>query len=105
MAFLSPVAIGRRSYVLRALQPTEDRVALNRMGGDMTRLEDLAITFGQLVAWAQLRSSGHGGSATADSLISYWRKSARIQKLLQLADECAEAVHRDWTEFCEATDE
>jgi uncharacterized protein (DUF2252 family) len=104
MAFLSPVAIGRRSYVLRALQPTEDRVALNRMGGDMTRLEDLAITFGQLVAWGQLRSSGHGGSATADSLTSYWRKSDRTQKLLQLADECAEAVHRDWAEFCEATD-
>lgn len=75
--------------VLRGLQPSEDRVALDRAGGDMKMLGKLLATLGQLVAWAQLRSAGQGGSASVDALIAFGRRKAWRAPLLSAARECA----------------
>jgi uncharacterized protein (DUF2252 family) len=99
MAFLRPVLLDGKPFVLRALQPTEDRVDLSSLSGEAGRLEGLMTTLGQLVAWAQLRSSGRQGSATADGLIDYWAKPRRSRKLYELARECEEQLASDWQEY------
>ena len=103
-AFLTPVVIGKDSYVLRGLQPIGDRVALANWNGDLARLQAVVSTMGQLVAWGQLRSSGREGAATVDELIAFWAKRDRTQKLLSLALECKAQVERDWQDYCQAYD-
>jgi uncharacterized protein (DUF2252 family) len=104
MAFLAPVVIDRVPYVLRGLQPAEDRIAVARRDGGPAHLAEVVATMGRLVAWAQLRSSGRQGSATADRLIELWSKGRRAERLLGLALECAKRVEQDWKDYCRAYD-
>jgi len=71
MAFLHAVRLDDTPFVLRALLPSEDRVTLAQGGRPVARLQQLLVVMGQCLAWAQLRSSGRSGSATADELIAF----------------------------------
>ncbi|WP_430392337.1 DUF2252 domain-containing protein [Dyella sp. 20L07] len=103
-AFLRAITMGRHSYVLRGLQPTEDRVALAAWNGKLARLEGVLGAMGKLTAWSQLRSSGRQGSATADDLIAFSEKRRWPDQLLELATECANQVRRDWKTYAKAYD-
>ena len=103
MAFLTPVKLDGRPFVLRGLQPGEDRVALTG-GIEARELEELLADMGRLVAWGQLRSSGRQGSASADELIAYWAKRGRVPRMLALARACAKRVQSDWRAYCAAYD-
>lgn len=103
-AFFRAVDMGRKSYVLRGLQPSEDRLALADWRGKLERLEGVLQTMGKLVAWAQLRSSGRDGSATADQLIAFGEKRRWQGPLLGLAKSCTRQVQRDWKSYCKAFD-
>jgi len=104
MAFLTPVSIDGVPYVLRGLQPIEDRIALGHGKGKLDRAQQLMTTLGELAAWAQLRSSGRQGSATVDDLIAFWSKPARPRRLQRLALECKRCVEKDWKAYCRAYD-
>lgn len=105
MAFLHAVEFNGQSYVLRGLQPSEDRVALEAWQGKLRRLEALLTTMGQLTAWAQLRSGGRDGSAIADELIDFGRRSDWRKPLLEVAEFCAAQTQADWQDFSKAYDE
>lgn len=95
MDFLHAVRFDNGSAVLRGLQPSEDRVRLERAGGDMTSLAPLLATMGRIVAWAHLRSAGHGGGAGPDELIAFGRRKKWRAALLDAARACAAQVHAD----------
>lgn len=109
MAFLQPIAgagaDAAASYVLRGLQPSEDRVSLDVKRTSPDQIRGVTDEMGQLMAWAQLRSSGRQGSATADALIDFggsaktWRKD-----LMAAAHQCAAQVVKDWKDYCGAYD-
>lgn len=105
MAFLHPIARRSRSYVLRALQPSEDRVALDARGVGLDQIRQVIQDMGRLVAWAQLRSAGRQGSAIADELIAFGasRKKWRGEFVLA-ARGCAKQVRKDWAAYCTAYD-
>jgi uncharacterized protein (DUF2252 family) len=105
MAFLQPLRFEGRSFVLRGLQPSEDRIDLTQRRHPVARLRNLATVMGQCLAWAQLRSSGRGGSASADELIAFAARRRWRQKLLALAHHMADAVETDWAAFCRAYDQ
>lgn len=105
MAFLQPVSIGRASYVLRALQPSEDRVALDGWKQHLGRLEGVIRTMGEVVAWGQLRGSGRDGSAIADELIDFGKRRNWHGELLDTAGHCAELVEKDWNTYIGAFDD
>jgi uncharacterized protein (DUF2252 family) len=65
-AFLHAVEFHQQPYVLRSLQPKEDRVALSDWDGKLPRLEAVVNTMAQLSAWAQLRSSRRDCEAVED---------------------------------------
>ena len=105
MAFLQPVFFGESPCVLRALQPSEDRVAMSgshQTGGD---LEHLVRTMGQLVAWTQLRSAGRDGSAIADELIEFGQRKKWKEQLLGASRDCAVQVRKDAASFNAAWDD
>jgi uncharacterized protein (DUF2252 family) len=103
-AFLHAVEFRQRPYVLRSLQPTEDRVALSDWDGKLPRLEAVVNNMAELSAWAQLRSSGRQGSAIADDLIAFGCRKDWQMPLVELAVQCEAQVIEDWKAYCAAYD-
>jgi uncharacterized protein (DUF2252 family) len=90
---------------LRLLQPGQDRVELERCRGKPKRLARLLVTMAQTLAWAQLRSSGRQGTATADELIAFAQQKPWRKQLLVLARQCATQIETDWRDYSKAYDE
>jgi uncharacterized protein (DUF2252 family) len=105
VAFLRSVSFRGAPYVLRALQPSEDRIRLDQTGGDMKQLEPLIATMARMVAWAQLRSAGRDGSAIADELMDFGRRKKWKAPLLAAAQDCAVQVRKDAAVFDAAYDD
>lgn len=105
VAFLRSVSFRGAPYVLRALQPSEDRIRLDQIGGDMKQLEPLIATMARMVAWAQLRSAGRDGSAIADELMDFGRRKKWKAPLLAAAQDCAIQVRKDAAVFDAAYDD
>lgn len=105
MAFLQPVVMDEQAYLLRALQPSEDRVAIDRPGLDSGALADTVAAMGRLLAWAQLRSAGRQGSASADELVEWGGKRKWKERLLDIAEACASQSQRDAATFATAYDD
>ena len=103
-AFLQPIRVGKRAYVLRDLQPTSDRISLDvgRSGFDAVR--GGIAEMGRILASAQLRSGGRDGSAIADALIAFGQGAWRTA-LLGAARESAGQVEKDWAAYCTAYDD
>jgi uncharacterized protein (DUF2252 family) len=101
-ALLTPVTLGRDAFVLRELQPTEDRLDLSRWGGALDDVEYAMRTMGHLSAWAALRSSGRRGSASADELVAFARRPAWRGQVLRYAQRAARQVDQDWRAFRKA---
>ena len=93
-AFLQAVRIEGKSFVLKELQPTSDKIYLANWGGKKKRLEQLFETAGELLAWGQLRSGGREGSAAADRLMAFGRERRWRGELLRLAEEAGRRCSR-----------
>jgi uncharacterized protein (DUF2252 family) len=99
MAFLSPRVDGRRAYVLRALQPLEDRVMIDGPTLAPKDLEIVLRTMAQCTAWAHLRGSGRQGAAVADEWIEWGQSQRRRKSLLKAVEHLARQVDLDWRLF------
>jgi uncharacterized protein (DUF2252 family) len=105
IAFLRPVEVAGKAFVLRGLQPSEDRVTLDRSIQKAAELEQVVATMGRLVAWAQLRSAGRQGSAGADELIDFGQRRKWKDKLLAASQDCAAQLRADSAAFDAAYDD
>ena len=102
-ALLSPLTLNGKSFVLRELQPTADRVKLEDGEGKIKRLTKVINTMAQVTAWGELRSSGRQGSAIADDLIAFAESASEWHNpLLDYSREYAAQVERDYQTFCAA---
>lgn len=104
MAFLHAVPWKGTSYVLRGLQPSEDRILLPTTGGSVDQLLGVVGTMGQCLASAQLRSSGRQGSAIADVLIAFAGKKKWPIRVTELAHEMGRATAANWETYSTAYD-
>jgi uncharacterized protein (DUF2252 family) len=102
MAFLHPVTLGRDAFVLRELQPGEDRVELDRTRDSLDRFREVIHTMADVVAWAQLRSAGRQGSANADALVAFGASQTWRDPLMAAARRAALEVIADWKAFVAA---
>ncbi|HSD37424.1 MAG TPA: DUF2252 family protein [Rhodocyclaceae bacterium] len=93
------------SFVLRLLQPGQDRVELEHCRNRPKRLARLLATMAQTLAWAQLRGCGRQGAATVDELITFAQQKPWRKQLLTLARQCARQVEADWRDYAKAYDE
>lgn len=105
MAFLQAVSIGQLPYILRGLQPSENRLALDGWKKQLSRLEGAMRAMGEVVAWGQLRSSGRDGSAIADELIDFGERQKWKSELLDVARHCTDDVIKDWNTYANAFDD
>jgi uncharacterized protein (DUF2252 family) len=101
-AFLQPVKLGNRPYILKGLQASEDRVAIGDWGRKLERLQDVVATMGRILAWDQLRAAGRGGAAGADALADFVQGKAWAQQMLDAATQMAQTTARQWQAFVDA---
>lgn len=104
MAFLQPVRVGDAAYVLRGLQPSEDRISFTPLNLALPELQELLVSMGKIVAWAHLRGAGRQGAAIADELIEFGKCKKWQQEMLARSRACAQQVCQDATSFNEAYD-
>ena len=101
-AFLHAEALDGKPFILRELQPTEDRLILDTWGGHLGRLDRVMWTMGRVTAWSQLRSGGRQGSASADELIAFGGQAGWRGEVLRYARAYARRVGSDWQAFVKA---
>ncbi|TAE21370.1 MAG: DUF2252 domain-containing protein [Candidatus Kapaibacterium sp.] len=100
-ALLSALEMAGKTYILRELQPSQDKLDLAALKGKYKRFSTALATMGKLTAFAQLRSSGRQGSATIDSLIEFASQTAWQQDIVHYAASYSRQVHNDYTTFCQ----
>jgi uncharacterized protein (DUF2252 family) len=104
IAFLHTVELSRKSFVLRDLQPVQDRVNLIQSASHPNHLASALHTMAEVLAWAQIRSGGRKGAACIDELIEFAEKRKWRSRAQELAQECAIRVEADWNTYSEAYD-
>lgn len=90
-----------KSYVVKSLQPTADRVALGAGKNVVANLDDALQTMARVAAWCHLRGCGRHGTDLVEKVQDYaagtaWRKSA-----LKLAAQGRKVSLQQWREFAE----
>lgn len=90
-----------KSYVVKSLQPTADRVALGSGKNVVANLDDALQTMARVAAWCHLRGCGRHGTDLVEKVQDYaagtaWRKSA-----LKLAAHGKDVSLKQWAAFAE----
>ena len=101
-ALLHAKKIGPGGYVLHELQPSNDRLSLKDARRNRHHLRSAAKAMGRVTAWAQLRSSGRQGSATADDLVAFAEASGWKRRLIDYGRSYETQVQRDYKQFVDA---
>jgi len=104
-ALLTVVTMGRRHFILRELQPLEDRVNLADYDGRLARAAKVIVTMAEVTAWGHLRCSGRQGSATADELIAFGHTPGWQAEVLHYARGYAAQVMADFKEYATVYDQ
>ncbi len=99
-ALLAAIEFNDRSYLLRELQPTQDKIDLKVGKIDLPQLKKLIEIMGQITAFAHLHSSGKSGAAIADEFIAFGNKLDWREDILVYAGNYARQVQLDWRKFC-----
>jgi uncharacterized protein (DUF2252 family) len=100
-ALLRSVEMDGTSFILRELQPVQDKLNLaEQWQGRESRVQTFVVTAAQVLAWAHLRSGGRQGSACADEMIAFGQTVQQWHKpLVDYARGYADRVSKDWREF------
>lgn len=101
-ALLSIIDHNKTSFVIKRLQPTQDRMSLALCKGKIKKLEDVISTFAEISASAQLRSTGRSGSSTIDELIAFFQSAPGSLKehLLHYSKKYAAKAKEDYADYC-----
>ncbi len=105
-ALLNPVIAGDRSFLLKQLQPSADRLDLDSMAKAKNRegiIEALGL-MARTLAWGQLRMASRYGAAPPADLMDFATKNKWRDAVLELAQECAKRAEDDWQTYCQAFD-
>ncbi len=103
-ALLAAIELNNAWYVLRELQPSEDKVNVALLHGKLVSLEKLVKTIAKVVAWSQLRSAGRQGVANAHDLAQFTHTKHWEDELLIYARSYTKQVQHDFDEFRSAYD-
>jgi uncharacterized protein (DUF2252 family) len=100
-AMLSAIASPNASYILRELQPSNDKIELHTVKDKPKRLTALITAMAQVTAWGHLRSSGRNGSASADAL-KQWATTQWRTPLLTWVTTTVAQTQTDYQTFTTA---
>ena len=93
---VAPVGWGKRSYLIKELQPTADRVDFSALKGKSGTLNSLIRTMAQVTAWGHLRGCGRYGAATVDALASFAARADWRRQIIRCTHSAQQLVVRQW---------
>jgi uncharacterized protein (DUF2252 family) len=100
-ALLRPVYYNKKWFVLKELQPVQDKVDLTQAKGKQNKLEDIILPMAKLAAYAHLRGTGRQGSSTADELSESVSRTKWLRLRYELAQDLAAQTQKDYRNFLE----
>ncbi|WP_336931803.1 DUF2252 domain-containing protein [Acinetobacter bereziniae] len=102
-AELSRLDFDGQAYIVKALQPEQDKIDFKQCVDKPKRFTDACYNMARLLAYAQLRSAGRKGSSNADELINF-AQHAELWKtqLLKYTYNYAQQVEQDYQSFCKS---
>ena len=103
-ARLAAIGDGARSYVLKELQPADDRLDLTRAHGHAGRLEPVLASMAEVTAWGHLRGCARLGAAGVEALQRYIGGAAWEKKLVAAARAGCTRTLGQWRAYCVAYD-
>lgn len=103
-ALLGAVAVGKRSYLIREMQPTADRVDVSALNGKPRTLTALIRTQAEVSAWGHLRGSSRYGAASADALADFAARAAWRRQVMACARDAHQRVVQQWQAYAEDYD-
>lgn len=101
----SAVVSDTKSFVLKELQPEQDKFDFNFWDGELESLEELIRVMATTTASGHLRSAGRQGSSITDELIEFSQQPHWQKDLLSYCQDYPNKVHQDYFAFCEAYEE
>jgi uncharacterized protein (DUF2252 family) len=104
-AFLQAVMIGGEAYILRGLQPSEDRLDLGSWSREAKPFSQTTSAMGRILAWDQLRAAGRQGAANADELVVFAQSPAWQDEILEAARMMRDVTRQQWQAFTTAYEE
>jgi uncharacterized protein (DUF2252 family) len=93
-ALLGVIHVDSTAFVLRELQPVEDRLSLEHWNGKLARLSGALTTMGELTAWAELRAG-----CSSEALVEFGGRLDWRRAVFDYASSYASRVRRDWDGF------
>lgn len=101
-ALMAAIEINGKSYLLRELQPTQDKIALKSLKGKLNKLDKLVDTMAKVTAYAHLHGSGKQGANNAQELMDFSNQQDWQQQAIGYAINYAGRVATDYRDFCTA---
>jgi uncharacterized protein (DUF2252 family) len=98
-ALLTPLILDGQSYVLRELQPSEDKVNFKEDDVSFKQQAGAIQSMAAIAAWDHLRSSGQQGSAIVDELIEFAQDSSWKSQVCDYARDYSQRVEGHWLEW------
>lgn len=103
-AFLSAARTSDRSFLLRELQPADDRLHLRDWERQPRKLIEAMVMLASLAAWMHLRGCAWRSSATVDAVARFAAAREWRQRLLEAAREAATRTLAQYETFRAAYD-
>jgi len=98
-ALLTAYFYRKQWYVVKALQPMDDKIGYQLIGADMKAMSVLINEMGILAASAHLRGSGRKGAATADKLMQAAGNRQLSALLYETATDYAQQMNAYYDTF------
>ncbi|RDK08913.1 DUF2252 domain-containing protein [Cupriavidus lacunae] len=99
-ALLSAVDMGKASYQVKSLQPTNDRVDLAQCKG-FAQLREVLVTMAHAAAWAHLRGCGHHAADRIEQLQAFAAGTRWRSGVLRLARHGCAVSMAQWKAYAE----
>jgi len=104
-ALLTTVKNGEHSFLVRELQPVQDRINFRDWSDNISQIEHSCVMLANIVGWGQLRCAGLQGSSPIDELIQFGKKTEVITEILSYSQRYSQQVHHDFKMFAKAYDD
>ena len=98
-ALLGSIGIGKRSYLIKELQPSADRANLAALGGKSGALNEVVRTMAETTAWAHLRGCGRYGADSVDALAGFAGSAEWRSQITECAHAAKALVLQQWQDY------
>jgi uncharacterized protein (DUF2252 family) len=98
-ALLSPVHFDNKYFVVKELQPVQDKMDFKLCADKFDHMRDVILSMTDIAAYTHLRGTGRQGSSTADELAELVSRPKWQKEIYDLSQELAKQTVNDYNEF------